>query len=188
MRLQGTSFNSSRDLVRLQPEIIVSKLWQHPALMAPESNSEPYIEGPRVSWGARQGSRIVWMRSWGSPGSLGVFHYGKRKRISRRGFLGRPVRGEVIDELVVFYHGPTWLTTRAWRIWILRASSGWTFCPRTYNVIPFDSLLFRYARTGDTKGIQDLFANKKASPFDCSSNDYTPLHVSTPLGKNYRES
>ena len=45
------------------------------------------------------------------------------------------------------------------------------------NVIPLDSRLFECARKGDVHGIQELFASKEASPFDCDGEiGYTALH------------
>ena len=82
------------------------------------------------------------------------------------------------EEFLARYQAPPWLTNRAWEILAYRARSGWTFCPRTYNMIPNDSMVLRCARTDDVNGLQALFVQKKASPFDYSPNDFTPLQVS----------
>ncbi len=64
----------------------------------------------------------------------------------------------------------------------MKASFGWTFCPRTYNIIPSDSPVFDLARKNSVKGLQELFSRKEASPFYCNENDTTLLVVRIIIG------
>ena len=109
---------------------------------------------------------------------MGLFEYQKRSYPILRRMGSGKIRAEVNEEFVAWYHAPWWLTNRLWKIQAFRASCGdWTFCPRTFLVVPNDSMVFCYARVNDVKGLQGLFAKRKASPYDCSFNGFTPLHV-----------
>lgn len=88
-----------------------------------------------------------------------------------------PGRKEEREETIVEYRAPSWLVHRAWRIQAVHSCSGWNFSPRTYNEVPFSSPIFLYARRGDIEGIQDLFENREASPYDRTMTGDTPLHV-----------
>lgn len=60
----------------------------------------------------------------------------------------------------------------------MKSSLGWSFCPRTYNIVAEGSSVFELIRSNDVKGLQELFTEMKASPFDCDECGFTPLHVS----------
>lgn len=65
-----------------------------------------------------------------------------------------------------------------WHIQGLKASQGWDFSPRVYNVVPRHSPVLKFARGNDVRGLQELFCERTASPFDCDDDCYTPLMVS----------
>lgn len=60
----------------------------------------------------------------------------------------------------------------------MRASSGWTFRPRSYNCIPNDSPIFWYIEKNKVEAVQELFSRKEASPFDCDEHGRQLLSVS----------
>lgn len=82
-----------------------------------------------------------------------------------------------VEEMRAEYCGPSWLVNRIWRISAVKALSGWSFCPRTYNVIPKDSPVFALVRENNVEGLQELFGKREASPLDCNEFDMMPLHV-----------
>lgn len=97
---------------------------------------------------------------------------------TKRSRLGRLAScQEAGEEMVAQYHAPAWLMNRAWEVQVIKAISGWTFRPRTFNLIPHHSHLFTLAGFNDIKGIQELFQEKRASPYDCTENGWTALHV-----------
>ncbi|KAL9068370.1 MAG: hypothetical protein Q9157_006521 [Trypethelium eluteriae] len=61
---------------------------------------------------------------------------------------------------------PTWLCCRIWDVAIITAQCGWTAHLRTYNVIPEESLIFRYAEHGDVARVRNLIENGEGSPLD----------------------
>lgn len=110
---------------------------------------------------------------------LGTLRYRNRRyhNVQRRyrGYYGTK---QEIEETIVEYQGPSWLVNRAWRLRVIRALSGWTFCCQTYNVIPSDAPVIEYVRQNNVNGLQDLFSRKLASPFDCDGDNWTLLLVS----------
>ena len=116
--------------------------------------------------------------SWSVFGLFGTLSYQKRCYSTvRKALMGRYRTELKREEIMAQYRAPTWLVNRAWRIQAVKASSGWTFKPRTMNIVPSNSKLFEYAETGDVKGLQDLFTKQEASPFDCNDDGSTALHV-----------
>ena len=86
-------------------------------------------------------------------------------------------RRQNTEEIVAEYYGPSWLINRVWRLQAFKGPSGWTFSPRTYNVVPAESLVFSYVEENNLSGLQELFSMKLASPFDCDNYGFTPLMV-----------
>ena len=176
--------------MQLQPDIIIAKLSQSVSrryLSQPKSSSEfsqntaAKLHAGAISEKASQSLTIPCQWSWCFPHVFGIFNYQKRqRRISRKGQLGDQSKVEEQVLTMVSYRSPAWLIDKAWSLQILRASSGWTFKPRTYNMVSNKSLIFDYARQGDVNSLQELFSNRKASPFDCSDYGWTALHVRDP--------
>ena len=78
------------------------------------------------------------------------------------------------------YYFPAWLFSRAFEL-VLRNSelTGPSLNLRTYRVVPDESLLFHFARSGMIPEIQLLFSDKLASSLDISSKTgRSALHVS----------
>jgi hypothetical protein len=61
-----------------------------------------------------------------------------------------------------------------------RAPSGWNFTFRAYNLVPFSAPIWGYVRTGYIVGVQKLFEERSASPFDKGPTGCTLLDVYVP--------
>ncbi|KAJ5771366.1 uncharacterized protein N7511_003417 [Penicillium nucicola] len=71
---------------------------------------------------------------------------------------------------------PSWITAHTFELAGIQARDGWKWDFRTYNEIPEDSKTVQCVETGDLKELQELFASRKASPFDrVSTTGYTLL-------------
>jgi hypothetical protein len=81
---------------------------------------------------------------------------------------------------------PYWFinTCRAWELFAYNGNSSWMFTIRAYNVIPPKSPVMEYVEHGNVEGIQKLFMDRQASPFDRDPHDFTLLDVGSP-GKSY---
>jgi hypothetical protein len=80
---------------------------------------------------------------------------------------------------------PTWMTSRALELAGLRAPHGWKFAFRAYNIISIDSTAVDFVMTNNFEGIQELFASRRASPFDgIDINGFNLLHISSPVTPN----
>ena len=172
-----TSFFISA-LLQLNPDIIVAKILKStsPGQVVCETTS-PH---PGSTTTQDIGAAVPrYNEAWLLGNLLGTFRY---RRIRYKVFKWRD-RGDARslqekDEIQAEYYWPSWLINRVWKIQAVKASTGWTFIPRTYNNIPEDSDVIRYARTNNVIGLQELFSMKRASPFDCTSDARTPLTVS----------
>ncbi|KAK5381989.1 hypothetical protein LTR20_007933 [Exophiala xenobiotica] len=63
---------------------------------------------------------------------------------------------------------PAWLSSRIWDFALLGAQSGWNIQFRTYNVVPYNTPVFRYAYWGDLPALRHLIDSGEASPLDVS--------------------
>jgi hypothetical protein len=76
---------------------------------------------------------------------------------------------------------PTWITSKALELTGLKAPHGWKIAFRAYNIISIDSTAVDFVMTNNFAGIQELFASRRASPFDkIDINGFNLLHVSSP--------
>jgi hypothetical protein len=108
----------------------------------------------------------------------------ERKRVvpvSNRSKNAQSQGEEERDEISAFFRAPAWLINRACAIEGRRAYPGWNFSLSTYNIIPGESLVFRYAQNGTVNDLHELFQNHLASPFDMDEFGHTVLHVSFAL-------
>lgn len=179
---------STRALLRLQPDIIVTKLSQTTTsgkgllyeVLDPDHSSALRMDA--TGNGTITTPTATKMRSdqaWNISNLFGTFRYSRRcYSIVKRKRSGYQDRRREVEEIRAKYYAPSWLVNRAWEMRAVKSSLGWTFCPRTYNVVPSDSPIFISIRRNDVKGLQELFIKMEASPFDCSESDMTPLVVS----------
>src|SRR6266536_4640568 len=75
---------------------------------------------------------------------------------------------------------PRWISAqgRAWELCGFLARSGWNLSFQAYNVLyDIDSPILVFARRGDLSGVQRLFSEGKATPFDRTENGMTVLDV-----------
>ena len=182
---------SNRALLRLQPDIIVTKLSQsttsgNPLLSeALDSDHSSILRLDAAANGTITSTTATNSRSnqsWNIGNFFGTFRYSKnRHTIVKRNGLDYHDKKREVEEIRAEYCGPSWLVNRVWRIQAVKASYGWTFYPRTYNVISSDSPVFAFAVKNNVRGLQELFSEMKASPFDCDDWDMTPLHVNTTI-------
>ena len=81
------------------------------------------------------------------------------------------------EELVARYRVPLWAMKRAWDVEFSRSRSGWTVRLNCMNNIPRDSPVCATIRSGDLRGVQELFEAGQASVLDWC-DDATLLQVS----------
>lgn len=90
-------------------------------------------------------------------------------------FLGH-IENDELETYIAIRPAP-WLLARCLNVQISRTLGGWTWRGRQFQLVPDDSLIFRYCKDGNLTGVRDLFQYKLASPFDIDNRGYTPLHV-----------
>lgn len=108
-----------------------------------------------------------------------MFYPAKRHYSASKVACGRSPR--TIQNKGFVWHAslPPWVTTKALELSGLRFPGGWKWIFRTYNLIPRESKAVDFSRSGDIRGLQNIFVSKQASPFDrIDINGYTLLHVS----------
>ena len=180
-----------RALLQLQPDIIVAKLSQMhisttaheletPNFSLPASSTfDGALDEPINSGAVKKQSCTNDEHRWTVSSLLGSVAYSKRHySVVKRTHVDDPGRKEEREEIIALFRCPAWLVNRAWRIQATKACFGWTFSPRTYNVVPRNSPVFQCVRKDDVRGLQDLFSKRLASPSDCDEEDKTLLHVS----------
>ncbi len=179
--------------MQLQPDIIVKKLAQSatsgkallPEFSDPNQPSALDLDASAVNGKVATPSATpaLYDRSWTIRNLLGTFRYSRnRYSIVKRYDFDYKIKKREVEEIRAEYRGPSWLINRLWRIQAVKASFGWSFHLRTYNIVPWNSPVFALARKNSVKGLQELFNKKEASPFDCNENDMTLLLVSIIIG------
>lgn len=83
---------------------------------------------------------------------------------------------------VARYYTPIWLFRIIIEARVSSQLSGFTIQFRIYNVLPWESPIFVFAKEDNLEGLRDLLRNKKASPYDIDcKRGLTALHVSLPI-------
>ncbi len=171
-------------MIQAQPDIIVARL---SALATSHQTVVEDTEETRACAGNRRSPKtedfpsdtnnlvVTYYRYWASSPSWLIFLFGSfeyRRRCSRR--------RQVIDAKIRF---PPWISNRVWDCRGQESLSGWRLNLQTYRILAFEHPLFRYARSGDVGGIQDLLSRRQISVTDRQIwTGSTALHVS-PLSK-----
>jgi hypothetical protein len=88
---------------------------------------------------------------------------------------GKEEKGKFLVSIRV----PVMLVNKVWEFQAMRARQGWDINISTYNIVPDNSLVFLFARSGNIRGLQELFRSGLASPFDRNECGFTVLHVSS---------
>ncbi|PMD40219.1 hypothetical protein L207DRAFT_458702 [Hyaloscypha variabilis F] len=185
----------TRALVQLQPDIIVSKLKQ---LSAPEPNTDSNLrdvdlissEQLAVSSSTASLNRTRSMSNE-ITGSYAFWipmlsiHYERASVYSTQSHT----QNEEVDKRLKSLHklrarmrGPISILNRFWEISGHNAENGWKISIRTYNIISFDSLTFKYTAEGNIEGLKDLFGKGEASPYDATPGGDTLLFTAVECG------
>ncbi|CEL06296.1 hypothetical protein ASPCAL07402 [Aspergillus calidoustus] len=71
------------------------------------------------------------------------------------------------------------------KMWTIRTTElyGWKFTLQANNVIPCDSPVFRHCQRGEVEEVKMLFSSGSGSPFDCTPDGITLLHVASRRGQ-----
>jgi hypothetical protein len=90
-----------------------------------------------------------------------------------------PNAAKRLKRLMARLQVPAWfsLSSHAWEVCCYKAKSGWMFTAQAYRVVPDDSPIMKFARSGDVRGIQELFKKNMASPYDRRTGGETVLDV-----------
>lgn len=124
--------------------------------------------------------KVPYGQSWTSTGLFGTVQYSRtRYTTTKWRHSDEPGRKEEREEILARYRAPAWLLGRVWSLQALHATSGWTFSPRSYNVIPPSSIIYQYIKDRNFDGIRELFRRREASPFDCTTSGASLLEVCT---------
>ena len=179
-----------RALVQLQPDIIVSKMKQ---LSAPDPNTDSNLRDvdlissgqPAASSSTASLNRTPSMSSE-ITGSYAFWIpmlsiYYERASVSS---TQSHMKNEEVNKRLKSLHklrarmrGPISILNRFWEISGHNAENGWKISIRTYNIIPDNSLTFRYTFEGNIEGLKDLFGKGEASPYDATTSGNTLLFV-----------
>lgn len=90
--------------------------------------------------------------------------------------------GEV-EEKIISIEPPTWLSAQRYVVQMRRASGGWDWKLRTYNVVPPNSPVFVHCANGETESLQSLFQSGQASPFDIDPDGNTLIHYAAAFAR-----
>jgi hypothetical protein len=179
-----------RALVRLQPDIIVSKMKQ---LSAPEPNTDSNLRGvdlisseqPAVpsitallNRTRSMSSQITGSYSFWIP--MLSIHYERASVYSTQSHMQNEEvnkRLESRHKLRARMRGPISILNRFWEMSGHNAENGWKISIRTYSIIPYNSLTLGYIRKGNIEGLKDLFGKGEASPYDADISGGTLLFV-----------
>ena len=175
---------SARGLLQLQPDIIIAKL-KRSAIPAGIANISPdhtlsCVDNDTVALVNDYMAAKVPAHSplWGTTNIFGRFRH-LRQRYSRRKGRHVGIGGHKVEEFLAEYWTPSWLMNRIWSIRATKAASGWKIWLQSQIVKPRYSLELNYARGNNVSGLQKLFNQGKASPFDCDEYGNPILSVSS---------
>ena len=170
----------------MQPDIIVAKLSKHS-----ETGLELYAAvNPRGPIDAKSSTTAPLSKTSAieTPSCDQTFYirsiFGKimcqkrRDSIVRRYARSQYTRRQGIEEIIADYWTPSWIINRIWRFRAIKAAYGWSYFLQIYRVVPSDSPVFECAQTANIEGIQRLFSQNEASPFECDEAGRTLLVVS----------
>lgn len=182
-----------RTLIQLQPDIFVAKLSRsvdptpHLRTIGPSDHHSNSQLDNKLTIKTDTLARSP--RYWGNPSIFGRFWL-SRTCYSVMNRKKRDVTNskKEVEVVIVQYRSPSWLANRMWNIQAVKASYGWDIGLRAYNVIHRESPVLKYASNNNVRGLQELFSERIASPFDCDDEGWTPLAVSlaisTERGRN----
>jgi len=146
------------------------------SIALPAVSNEPSKESSLV----HAQKSVPYGQSWTNSSLFGTIKHSRRRYSTiKRRHLDEPGRREEREEIIARYLAPAWLINRAWSIQAIHASSGWTFSPRSYTIVPRNSIILQHLRDGNVEGIRELFGRREASPYDCDELGCSLLYVCT---------
>ncbi len=182
-----------RTLIQLQPDIFVAKL-------SPSVDPTPHLRtiGPSDHHSNSQLDNELTTKTdtpthshryWDNPSIFGGIWLSRTcYSVMNREKRDVTNRKKEVEVATIRYRSPSWLANQMWNIQAVKASYGWDIRLRAYNVVPLESAVFEYARDNNVRGLQELFSERAASPFDCNDEGLTllavSLAISTERGKN----
>jgi hypothetical protein len=182
-----------RTLIQLQPDILVAKLSRSadppPHLRMIGASDHHSISQLNNRLTTKTVTPSHSGHYWSCPSIFGGFWL-SRTCYSVMNRKKRDVTNtkKEVEVVIVQYRSPSWLANRMWNIQAVKASYGWDISLRAYNVVHRESPVLKYARDNNVRGLQELFSERIASPFDCDDDGWTPLAVSlaifTEWGRN----
>jgi hypothetical protein len=81
---------------------------------------------------------------------------------------------------------PKWVNGRTYQATLRKSYQGWDQSFRTYRVVSYDAPVLHYSMAGDVEGLQRLFKDMLASPFEIDPEGRTPLHVRRSFDPNLK--
>jgi hypothetical protein len=169
-------------MIRLQPEIIVTRL--STTMMV--SSSERVSELEHVTATSSDNQLIQTSNSnsndlvtqyyshWATSPSWLKLLFGSLKYHRRNGKR----RGKYYELIRARYKLPKLFFSKVWDIAGYRSLSDWSVNMRTYRIVPYDAPIFAAIRAGDIVRVQELLASQQAFVTDRDGFGCTPLHVS----------
>lgn len=129
-------------------------------------------------------SQALWKYSGPSPSKswlsylLGdIYKSSTNAQEYERRLAPRQRKNSKIRVVCARYKMPGWLSYKVGEAIGLQTQAGWTINLRCYNIVPSDSLVFQYAKSGDIDGLWQLFIENKASINDRDVDGRTPLRL-----------
>jgi hypothetical protein len=168
-----------RAMIQAQPDIIVARLsalaTSHKTVTENSEDAKPNTQNGGLLTAESSHSDandlvVRHYRYWASSSSRLIFLFGSFE-YRRRHSTPR----QVIDAK---FRVPSWISNRILDCRGQETLSGWRLNLQTYRVLAFEHPLFRYARSGDVTGIQDLLSRRQISVADRQIwTGSTALHV-----------
>ncbi|CRK39344.1 hypothetical protein BN1723_004568 [Verticillium longisporum] len=171
--LQNAQSFYTQALVKVQPDIIMSRM----AALFPPTGETPQVveveeedevvdeEGvvllqrarprkPAQRWTSKTHTTV-----WSLPYALSILgKYAVTKSDKSSTFTS-------VSSYRATIAPPKWLVGRCWDFCLSNASNGWDFGLRAYQVVDYESDVFKCIRKDDVLGLQRLFETRAASPF-----------------------
>ncbi|KAH0601392.1 hypothetical protein MHUMG1_00266 [Metarhizium humberi] len=85
--------------------------------------------------------------------------------------------GEKVQITKVRFRFPCWLSQTVWDMLACRSTHGMTWKISSWNIRPWDSLIFRAASHGDFEDVAKLISDGEASLYDRDDEGLTLLHL-----------
>ncbi|CZT03026.1 uncharacterized protein RAG0_09920 [Rhynchosporium agropyri] len=85
-------------------------------------------------------------------------------------------RGEKFTTTSILFGLPRWIFARRLEVRMMKSQQGWDQSFRSCRMISYESEVFNCCMEGDVAGLQRLFSDGQATPFELDPGGRTPLH------------